>query len=62
MDSREKEEFIILLLLETNCFNNMQLSKYVKDNYNIGKINARYRKLLDDFLNDYALNKTEKSD
>ena len=62
MGSREKEEFIILLLLENNCFNDMQFSEYVRDNYDTKKINVRYRELLDDFLNEYALNKTERSD
>ena len=62
MGSREKEEFIILLLLENNCFNNIKFSDYIKKHYNVDKFNERYRELLDDFLNEYALNKTEKSE
>lgn len=62
MGSREKEEFIILLLLENNCFNNIRFSDYIENKYNSDRINKRYRELLDDFLNEYALNKTEKSD
>lgn len=62
MGSREKEEFIILLLLENNCFNNIRFADYIEDKYDSNKINKRYRELLDDFLNEYALNKTEKSD
>ena len=62
MGSREKEEFIILLLLENNCFNNISFADYIENKYNSDRINKRYRELLDDFLNEYALNKTEKSD
>lgn len=62
MDSKEKEEFIIMLLIKNNCFNNIQFSDYVKDNYDTKRFNKRYRELLDNFLNDYALNKTEKSE
>ena len=58
----EAEEFIIMLLLENNCFNNIRFSDYLKDNYNTKKFNERYKELLDNFLNEYALNKTEKSE
>ena len=56
------QEFITLLLLENNCFNDIKFSDYISDNYDIKKINNRYKELLDDFLNEYALNKTEKSE
>ena len=62
MGSREKEEFIILLLLENNCFNNIRFADYIENKYDSDRINKRYRELLDDFLNEYALNKTEKSE
>ena len=62
MSSREKEEFIIMLLIENNCYNNIQFSDYIKEHYNIDKFNNRYIELLDDFFNEYALNKTEKSE
>ena len=62
MGSREKEEFIVMLLIENNCFNNIKFADYIKEHYNIDKFNNRYMKLLDNFLNEYALNKTEKSD
>ena len=58
----EAEEFIILLLLENNCFNNIQFSDYIKKYYDVNKFNSRYMELLDSFLNEYALNKTEKSE
>ena len=62
MSSREKEEFIIMLLIENNCFNNIKFSDYIKEHYNTDKFNNRYMELLDNFLNEYALNKTEKSE
>ena len=55
MNVEEKEEFIILLLLENNCYNNIQFADYIKDNYDINKFNSRYKELLDKFFNDYAL-------
>lgn len=62
MSSREKEEFIIMLLIENNCYNNIKFSDYIKKHYNIDKFNNKYMELLDNFLNEYALNKTEKSE
>ena len=62
MDSKEKEEFIILLLLENSAYNNIQFSDYLKDRYDLSKLYKRYKELLDNFLKEYALNKTEKSD
>ena len=56
------QEFIALLLIENSCFNDLKFSDYIKDNYNTKKFNNRYKELLDDFLNEYALNKTEKSE
>lgn len=62
MITSKEEEFIIMLLLENNCFNNIRFSDYLKDNYDTKRFNKRYKELLDDFLNEYALNKTEKSE
>ena len=62
MSSREKEEFIIMLLIENNCFNNIKFSDYIKEHYDVDKFNNIYMELLDSFLNEYALNKTEKSE
>ena len=62
MGSKEKEEFIVMLLIENNCFNNIKFSDYIREHYNVYKFNDRYKELLDDFLNEYALNKTEKSE
>ena len=62
MGSKEKEEFIIMLLIENNCYNNIKFSDYMKKYYDTKKFNSRYKELLDDFLNDYALNNTEKSE
>lgn len=62
MSFREREEFIVLLLIENNCYNSIQFADYIKNKYDVSKFNNRYRELLDKFFNDYALNKTEKSD
>lgn len=61
MGANDRQEFIILLLLENNCFNNLQFSDYLEKNYDSKKINKRYKELLDEFLEPYALNKIEKS-
>jgi len=62
--SIEREEFIIMLLIENQCKSGIsnELYSYISDNYDISAFNDRYRELLDKFLNDYALNKTEKSE
>ena len=51
-----------MLLIENACYNNDKFSKYIEEHYDIEKFNKRYVELLDNFLNQYALNKTEKSD
>ena len=55
-------EFIIMLLLERLSIDNRDFEDYFKSNYNLNKFNNRYKNLLDEFLNPYALNKTEKSE
>jgi hypothetical protein len=62
METTEETEFIVLLLIENNCYNNIMFSDYIDKHYDTKKINERYRELLDKFLNKYALNKAEKSD
>ena len=62
MGSNDRQEFIIILLIGNNCFNNIEFSDYIKEHYNIDKFNNRYMELLDKFLNEYALNNTEKSE
>lgn len=62
MGSNDKQEFIIMLLIENNCNHNEEFYNYVKEHYNVNKFNERYKELLDEFLNKYALNKTEKSE
>ena len=62
MGTKDETEFLVLLLIENNCYNNIEFEDYIKKHYNVKKINKRYRELLDDFLNEYALNKTEKSE
>lgn len=42
--------------------NDIEYNEFLSKNYNIEKINSRYLELGKEFLNQYALNKTEKSD
>lgn len=62
MTQEEKLEFIIMLHIEKLAITKESFAEHLDNNYDINKFNKRYRKLLDEFLNDYALNKTEKSD
>lgn len=62
MTEEEKSDFIIMLLIENLSYNDENFSNHLLKHYNIAKINSRYRELLDKFLNDYALNKSEKSE
>lgn len=61
---REREEFILMLLLENRCLkqDGEDFRDYISDNVDIEIFNTRYKKLLDKFLTDYALTTTEKSD
>ena len=64
MDSKEYEEFIIMLLIENRVLkaNGSDFLDYLKERYSLKLFNKRYSELLDKFMNTYALNKTEKSD
>jgi hypothetical protein len=62
MIHEKMSEFVIMLLLERLSMDNRDFDDYFKSNYNLDKFNNRYRILLDEFLNPYALNKTEKSE
>ena len=62
MTQEEKLEFIIMLHIEKLAMVNEDFAEHLDVNYDVNKFNKRYRRLLDKFLNDYALNKTEKSD
>lgn len=62
MNSEEKDEFIIMLLIERLSYKNDEFYEHFNRNYDQEKFNKRYRELLDKFLNPYALIKTEKSD
>lgn len=62
MDFRERDEFIIMLLIERLSYKDDNFNDYFHNNYDVNKFNERYRELLDKFLDPYALNKTEKSD
>ena len=62
MTNERRTEFTVMLLLERRCLENSDFYDYIKEHYNIKAFNSRYMELLDDFLNNYALNKTEKSE
>ena len=62
MIQERKCEFSIMLHLERLANVNREFAEHLSNNYDIDKFNKRYRELLDEFLNDYALNNTEKSD
>ena len=62
MKSKELKELIILLLLETKFHDIEEYHELLKREYDCNKMNNRFNKLLDKFLNKYALNNTEKSE
>lgn len=62
MIQERKCEFSIMLHLERLASVNREFAEHLHNNYDMDKFNKRYRELLDEFLNDYALNNTEKSD
>jgi len=62
MGANDKQELIILLLLETRFHDRDDYHEMFKKEYNCDKINDRFNELLDKFLNEYALNNTEKSE
>jgi hypothetical protein len=64
MGANDRQEFIIMLLIENRSFqqDEKRFYDYLKKHYDLNKFNERYMELLDDFMKSYALNKTEKSD
>ena len=59
------EKMLELILLQEVFYsynNNIEYNEFLRKNYNIEKINNRYLELGKEFLNPYALNKTEKSE
>ena len=65
MGSNDRQEFIIMLLIENRSFltdDNGIFFNYLKERYDLDKFNKRYLELLDEFLKPYALNNTEKSE
>ena len=64
MGANDRQEFIIMLLIENRSFqqDEKRFYDYLKEHYDLNKFNERYMKLLDDFMKSYALNKTEKSE
>jgi hypothetical protein len=65
MGANDRQEFIIMLLIENRSYCSKDggvFYDYLKEHYDLNKFNERYMELLDDFMKSYALNKTEKSD
>ena len=62
MESRDLQEFIVLLLIENLQFHNKEVIKFLDKYYDCEKINKRYGELLDKFFKNYALNNAEKSE
>ncbi len=65
MGSNDRQEFIIMLLIENRSFladDDGNFFNYLKERYDLEKFNKRYLELLDEFLKPYALNNTEKSE
>lgn len=54
-------EFLIMSHLEDKCNNEEDFFIYMDTYYDVDKFNGRYGELLDEFLNQYALSKEEKS-
>ena len=62
MKAKERQEFIIMLLIENRSFFHDTFYEYLEENYDLYKFNIRYMKLLDKFMKPYALKKSEKSE
>ena len=63
MGQNDKLEFIIMLLIENRALgDNGDFLCFLKEHYDIKSFNKRYTQLLDEYMNQYALNKTEKSE
>lgn len=55
-------ELLVLNIINKGYYHNKDYRMFINENYNIKKIENRYLELGKEFLNDYALNKTEKSE
>ena len=62
MTTQEYLEFITMLLVERASQKMEKFEAYMDKRCEVESFNSRYKELLDKFLNNYALNKTEKSE
>lgn len=62
MISEKMLELLVFLNIESVTEINPNLDNWLSENYDTQKINRRYLTLINEFLTDYALNKTEKSE
>lgn len=62
MDNIKRLNLIILHLIKNDYITNDQFQEHLEKYYNIERLNNDYLSLLDEFLNEYALSKAEKSE
>jgi hypothetical protein len=62
MSTNKILELILLQEIFYSFNTDIEYNEFLSKNYNVEKINSRYLELGKEFLNDYALDKTEKSD
>ena len=62
MSTNKMLELILLQEVFYSFNNDIEYNEFLSRNYNIEEMNSRYLELGEEFLNEYALNKTEKSE
>ena len=62
MTTKDMLELLILIQICDDYNNDSLYSSYLDVNYDMQKLRDKYFKLGIEFLNEYALNKTEKSE
>lgn len=62
MNTNKMLELLILTQVLSDYNDDSIYADYLNKNYNMQKLGDRYNKLGIEFLNEYALNKTEKSE
>lgn len=62
MGTNKMLELLILIQISNAYSSDKLYAEYLEKNYDIQKLADRYNELGKEFLNEYALNKTEKSE
>ena len=55
-------KLLVLHQIKLEFHDNSYFKKWLEENYDVDEIDCDYIPLLEEFLTDYALDKTEKSD